>query len=427
MPSFSYRRTLILGFGFLGISLLWGIYNAYVPLLLQAGRPDFAEGAGLRGYGLGTTITGFIMTLDNLAALLILPYIGALSDRTHTRWGRRRPYILAGAPVAAVAFAAIPLLNGAPLPVFMAAIIVTLLAMDLFRTPVIALMPDITPSAQRSQANGAINLMGGVGAVLAFLLGGWLFRFGVWAPFVFGALAMLLACGLVVALIREPAQPAPGDAEANVFATLRNVLRGADRSARALLLAIFFWFLGYAAIEVFWTSYATDVLGLTGGQATMLLAFFSLSIVICSIPGGLIGARLGRKRTITVGLIGFGSMLIWGYVLTDATLAPLMLVIAGAMWSLILVNSLPMVVDMAPPERLGSYTGLYYLASQSAAIIGPVLVGWIIALAGNNYRVGFLYAPLTLVIALPLLLLVQRGEATPAVAPAPGAAMAGER
>ncbi|WP_026370075.1 MFS transporter [Kallotenue papyrolyticum] len=427
MPAFSYRRTLILGFGFLGISLLWGIYNAYVPLLLQAGRPDFTKGAGLPGYGLGTTITGFIMTLDNLAALLILPYIGALSDRTHTRLGRRRPYILAGAPVAAMAFAAIPLLNGAPLPVFMAAIIVTLLAMDLFRTPVIALMPDITPSAKRSQANGAINLMGGVGAVLAFLLGGWLFRFGIWAPFAFGAITMLVACGMVIAFIREPEQPAEAEGEASVLDTLRNVLRGADRSARALLLAIFFWFLGYAAIEVFWTSYATDVLGLNGGQATMLLTFFSLSIVICSIPSGLIGARLGRKRTITVGLLGFGSMLIWGYVLTDATLAPLMLVIAGAMWSLILVNSLPMVVDMAPPERLGSYTGLYYLASQSAAILGPVLVGWIIALAGNNYRVGFLYAPLTLLIALPLLLLVQRGEAVPAAPSLPEPAIAGER
>lgn len=422
MPSFSYRRTLILGFGFLGISVLWGIYNAYVPLLLQAGRPDFAEGAGVRGYGLGTTLTGFIMTLDNLAALFILPYIGALSDRTHTRIGRRMPYILIGAPIAAVAFAAIPLLNGFPLPIFMAAIIVTLLAMDLFRTPVISLMPDITPSAKRSQANGAINLMGGIGAVLAFLGGGLLFRVGAWAPFAFGAIVMLVACGMVIAFIREPAQPAEVEQEASVLETLRNVVTQSDRSTRALLFAIFFWFLGYSAIEVFWTSYATNVLGVDGGRATTLLTFFSLSIVIFAIPSGLIGAKLGRKRTITIGLIGFAIMLAWGYVLNNVAFAPFMLAIAGVTWSLILVNSLPMVVDMAPPGRLGSYTGMYYLSSQLSAIVGPVLVGWIIALFGNNYRVGFIYAPITLLIALPFLLAVRRGEATrepaPALAPA---------
>jgi maltose/moltooligosaccharide transporter len=154
------------------------------------------------------------------------------------------------------------------------------------------------------------------------------------------------------------------------------------------------------------------VLGVDGGRATTLLTFFSLSIVIFAIPSGLIGAKLGRKRTITIGLVGFAIMLAWGYVLNSVAYAPIMLAIAGVTWSLILVNSLPMVVDMAPPGRLGSYTGMYYLSSQLSAIVGPVLVGWIIALAGNNYRVGFLYAPITLLIALPFLLMVRRGEAT---------------
>jgi maltose/moltooligosaccharide transporter len=411
VPTFSYKRTLVLGFGFLGISALWLIYNAYVPILLQAGRPDFAPGAGLRGYGLSPTLTGAIMTLDNLAALAILPYIGALSDRTRTRWGRRKPYIVVGAPVAAAAFAAIPLLAGLPLLVFMGAIVVTLLAMDLFRTPVISLMPDTTPSPYRSQANGVINLMGGVGAVLATLIGGALFALGGWAPFAFGAALMLTACALVVALVREPAVPQRADDEPGLFASLREVAADPDRSTIALLLAIFCWFLGYSAIEVFWTSFATNVLAVNAGQATQLLTFFSLAIVLFSIPSGLIGARWGRKRTIAIGLIGFAVMLAWGYVITSAAYAPVMLALAGVAWSLILVNSLPMVVDMAPPQRLGTYTGMYYLASQLSAIVGPVLVGWIITLAGNDYRVGFLYAPVTLLIALGCLRLVRRGEA----------------
>lgn len=411
MARFSYRRTLVLGFGFLGISILWGIYNAYVPIFLQNGRADFTPAAGVQGYGLSTTLTGFIMTLDNLAALLILPYIGALSDRTRTRWGRRKPYIIVGAPIAALAFAAVPLLDGQPIALFIGAIGVTLLAMDVFRTPVISLMPDTTPSPQRSQANGVINLMGGVGAVLAFAVGGQLFSRGAALPFAFGAVIMLVACGLVIAFVREPDVPQAPDKEHGMFDSLRAVVSGSDRSTRALLLAILFWFLGYSAIEVFWTSFATNVLNTSAGQASTLLAFFSLSIVLFAIPSGLLGARWGRKRVISIGLIGFALMLAWGVVLTNARLAPLMLVAAGIAWSLILVNSLPMIVDMAPPGRLGTYTGMYYVASQSAAIIGPVLVGWIIQLAGNDYRAAFVYAPLTALIAFVCLRGVHGGEA----------------
>lgn len=414
MPTFSYRRTLVLGFGFLGISILWGIYNSSVPIFLQNGRPDFESESSITGYGLSTSFAGFIMTLDNLAALLILPYIGALSDRTRTRLGRRKPYILIGAPIAAVAFAAIPLLDGQPLPAFMAAIFVTLLAMDLFRTPVISLMPDVTPSAYRSQANGVINLMGGVGAVLAFLVGGALFGVGPWAPFAFGALLLLIACGLVLALVREPEHPGEAEQEAGVLESLRAALSGADRSTRALLLAIFCWFLGYSALEVFWTSFAVDVLRTSLGAATQMLTYFSLSIVVFAVPSGLIGARFGRKRTIMIGLVGFAFMMAWGYVIRNPGVAPVMLVAAGITWSLILVNSLPMIVDMAPADRLGTYTGMYYLSSQLSAIIGPVLVGWIIQSGGNNYRLGFVYAPITLLVALCCMLLVQRGEATTA-------------
>lgn len=418
MTRFSYARTLLLGFGFFGISVLWGIYNAQVPIFLQAGRPDFTEGATIAGYGFSTTLTGFIMSLDNMAALFILPYIGALSDRTHTRIGRRKPYILIGAPLAAIAFVSIPLMAGAPLPLFMAAVFGTLLTMDIFRTPVIALMPDLTPSPQRSQANGVINLMGGIGAVLAFLVGGRLFDIAPWASFAFGALLMLTACAAVVIFIREPAAPEAAEEELGMIAVLRGIARDPDRSAIALLAAIFCWFLAYSALEVFWTSFATNALGVSAGQATTMLAYFSLSIVIFAVPSGMIGSRVGRKRTIMTGLVGFALTLIWGYTLSGPGLAPIMLALAGVAWSLILVNSLPMVVDLAPSAQVGAYTGMYYIASMLASIVGPTLVGAIIGLAGNNYRVGFIYGPITLLLALGCMLVVRRGEAllTPAVA-----------
>jgi len=188
-----WKKTFLLGFGFLGISVMWVLYNTYVPIYLQAGHPEFdaQQAARTLGFGLGPALTGFIMTLDNIAAFFIQPLVGMWSDRTYTRIGRRMPYILVGAPIAVVAFALIPIapmlipehLSGnlsqlaGPFALFIGAAGVMLLAMAAFRTPVIALMPDLTPSPLRSKANGVINLMGGVGGVLAFLAGllGYLF------------------------------------------------------------------------------------------------------------------------------------------------------------------------------------------------------------------------------------------------------------
>jgi maltose/moltooligosaccharide transporter len=410
---FSYLRLILLGFGFMGISLLWGIYNAYVPIFLQAGRPDFSATAGVTGFGLGTTLTGFIMTLDNLAALFILPYVGAWSDRLRTSWGRRKPFIAAGAPLAMISFVAIPHALGNHLAVFMAAIILMLLSMDLFRTPVIALMPDITPSPQRSQANGVINLMGGLGGILAAVAGGALFKISAAAPFYFGGVVMLLACVVVLIFIREPQAEKlePGEPEPKLLDSLRLVIFDRDRSTLRLLAAIFFWFLSFNALEVFFTSFAVNVLKIDSGEATSLLAFFALSIILFSVPGGFIGARFGRKRTIQTGLVAFALLLTCGYFVHSVWQARILLSLAGVAWSLILVNSLPMVIDSAPQERLGAYTGLYYLASQSSAIAGPILAGKTIAIFHNDYRVAFLYGAIAVGIAFAFMWGVKKGEA----------------
>ncbi len=410
---FSYLRLILLGFGFLGISLLWGIYNAYVPIFLQAGRPDFSATAGVTGFGLGTTLTGVIMTLDNLAALFILPYVGAWSDRLRTSWGRRKPFIAAGAPLAMISFIAIPHALGNHLAVFMAAIILMLLSMDLFRTPVIALMPDITPSPQRSQANGVINLMGGIGGILAAVAGGALFKISVAAPFYLGGMLMLLACAVVLIFVREPQAEKlePGKPEPKLLDSLRLVIFDRDRSALRLLAAIFFWFLSFNALEVFFTSFAVNVLKIDSGEATSLLAFFALSIILFSVPGGLFGARFGRKRTIQTGIVAFALLLTCGYFVHSVWQARILLSLAGAAWSLILVNSLPMVIDSAPQERLGAYTGLYYLASQSSAIVGPILAGKTIAIFHNDYRVAFVYGAIAVGIAFAFMMGVRRGEA----------------
>lgn len=408
---FSYGRLLLLGFGFMGTTILWGIYNAYVPIFLQAGREGFSTSSGVEGFGMSATATGFIMTLDNIAALFILPFIGAWSDKIRTKIGRRKPFIAIGAPLAFIGFIGIPIMLNVSLIPFMIAIFITLFAMDVFRTPVIALMPDITPSPKRSQANGMINLMGGLGAVLAFVVGGMLFKISVGAPFYFGGIIMLIGAAVVLYFIKEPAVPEPADEEPGILDSLKTVVTDKDRSALFLLFAIFFWFLGYGALEVFFTSFAVNRFGIDSGQATGLLAFFSLPIVLFSPLSGYLGAKFGRKVIILIGITLFGLMLFWGYSIHSLSMVRIMLPLSGLSWSLILVNSLPMVIDMAPQDRLGAYTGLYYLSSMSSAIAGPIMAGKIIEMFNNNYGVGFVYGAVTLAVAFVLMLPVKRGEA----------------
>ena len=253
-----YGKTALLGFGFLGVSLIWSVYNSYVPVFLEK---DFA---------LSASLIGIVMTFDNIAALFIQPWIGALSDRTHTRIGRRMPFILIGAPVAALAFAVIPFAN--VLPLFMATIIVMLFAMVVFRTPVIALMPDITPSPLRSKANGVINLMGGVGAILAFFVGARLYDLGRPVPFIVFAIVLVIALALVYLLIKEPRAAAePPSQEAGVLANLKIILADRDKSAILILFAIFAWFVGFNVIETFFTLYGVNVLGVKESAASLTL------------------------------------------------------------------------------------------------------------------------------------------------------------
>lgn len=425
----NYARTFLLGCAFMGVQVLFAIYNAYVPIFLQSGRADFSLADPVAGgFGMGAALTGFVMTLDNLAALLILPLIGGLSDATMSRLGKRKPYILIGAPVAALAFATIPLMLGQSLAAFMLVLVVMILAVDVIRTPIIALMPDITPSPLRSQANGVINLMGGLGAVLAFLIGGALYRQSTVAPFMFGAALLLLGCFLVVGLVSVPIDSGGAAQKRQLWQQLRNGLaeqrrvfqglivaqRQGDSSVLALLGAIFSLFLAYSALTVFFTSFALDSLQVERGQESQMLTFFALAIVVFALPGGLIGGRIGRRRTMLIGSLVFAAALSMIGLASNLLLIRGLLVMAGLGWALIVVNALPMVLDSSlsgRAEQIGIYTGIYFLATQSAEVIGPVLVGAFLDLTGRNYRMIFVYTLIALVLAIVMLLLVRRGEA----------------
>lgn len=410
---FSFSKTFLLGFGFFGVSVIWMVYNAFVPLFL-ANR-----------FHIEPWLIGLFMTFDNIAALFIQPPVGAWSDRLRTPIGRRMPFILIGAPIGAIAFGFIPL--AAVLPLFVACTSTLLLSMAFWRTPVVALMPDITPSAYRSQANGIINFMGGVGAIIATLGGGALYKLNPAYPFWMGSILVIVATLLLFFFIREPREYEITSSERPaLFRSLKEVVKDPDKSAFRILLAIFFWFVAYNAIEAFFTLYAQNHLGLPGGDGARLLGQLSLIFVLFALPAGYIGGSWGRRRTIITGILLLSACMLLMFLLPAPTLliqvtqlpvlgvVPIIgviLMIAGASWALINVNSLPMVVDMTDNLRVGTYTGLYYLFSTLAAIVGPNINGWIIQLTGKNYSLVMLVGPIFMFIALLMMLGVRRGEA----------------
>ncbi len=403
---FKVGKTFVLGFGFLGVSVIWALYNAYVPVFLK------------EWYHLPSVIIGFIMTIDNIFAILLLPYLGAMSDRTRTKIGRRRPYILAGAPLATIFFILIPFvaLKG-NLFLTMLAIILMNLAMALFRTPVIALMPDITPSKFRSQANGIINFMGGVGALLVYFGGKKLYDTNVAYPFIVGGLIMLAASLIVVFFVNED-KPLESPDEENppvsltesfeaLVDNLKDVIVG-EKSLMFILLAIFSWFIGYNALETFFTSYAKFYLHLKASTGALILGMFVLSFMVFALVAGFVGARVGRRITIQVGLLIVSIIMFISLGVHSFILFSILFFIGGIGWALVNVNSLPMVVDMTTLKKVGGYTGLYYFSSQAANIVAPPLAGIFIDHFG--YPALLVFSTGFFVIAFIFMSFVRRGE-----------------
>jgi len=428
-----YRKTFLIGFGFFGTSVMWKLYNDYVPIFLQAGNPAFETATKAAGFGLGAALTGFVMTLDNIAGLFLLPLIGVWSDRVWTRIGRRKPFIITLAPIAIAAFLTIPLVVkaippalsgqsaelGGSMALFMIAIGIFLLAMAGFRTPVISLMPDMTPSKLRSQANGVINLMGGLGGVIITLIGAWLYGIDIAMPFIVAGVLMAAAVIMLMIFVQEQREltdaPEAREEEQRLGAlrSLGRVPAAVRPSLLFMLASIFLWFVGYNAIETFFTSYGVQVLGIKENQASLLSSISYVTFILFSVPSGYLAARIGRRKTITTGLLVFAGLLLVGYLIPNIIVIGAALALGGCAWALVNINSLPMVVDTARSDAsIGTFTGFYYLASQLAAIAGPVLNGVVIEQSGN-YGLVLLMPVIFFILAAATMQRVTRGEARP--------------
>jgi Na+/melibiose symporter-like transporter len=414
--------VIAIGLGFFTTGVSWSVYNSYLPADFL---PAFIVG------DLQNTIIGAIMVLDNVFAFFLQPWIGAKSDSTRTKWGRRMPYIMIGTPIAATFFTLIAY-GWAVFGFWFMITVITVfnVAMAFYRAPVVALMPDLVTDEHRTKANGVINLMGGIGAIYAFAISSQIYKIndpaigailGVSAAqsgpvlaFLTTSLIMLVAVVILYAAIKEPEVP-PDDIKKaiGIREAFSQVSLSQDKSALAVLGAIFFWFLGYNTLETWWTKYGNEILSFTTADATFQLTGFALSFVIFAVPSGLLAIKLGRRNTILLGLVIMMGALVVTWFITDYMIILGLLAVAGLGWAFINVNSIVMVWQQVGQERVGAGTGLYYFFSMTAAIAGPFITGLIFDLTvpfGGGIGILFPVSLVFLVIAFILTITVKTGE-----------------
>lgn len=423
----NYRRTFLIGLAFLSISAFWQMYDNIIPLILQ------------NTFGIGETVTGAIMAADNVLALFLLPLFGTLSDKADTRFGKRMPFIAGGTVLAVIFLMILPVADrGEQLLLFVIALFALLISMGLYRSPAVALMPDLTPNKLRSKGNAVINLMGAVGGVYTLIMIKLLVGDGERPDYMplFASVAalMVIAVGVLVLTIQEKKVKAKVEAEVKAYEDSTGLIvetedtaeeerdqakgdkapmpKEVKRSMMFLLASIFLWYAAYNAVTTAFSRYTKVVWKLEGGGFADCLMVATVAAILSYIPIGSIASKVGRKKTIMGGIV-LMSVCYFAAIFAGAYHPVINIAFAaiGIGWAAINVNSYPMIVEMSKGCDIGKFTGTYYTFSMTAQIITPVLSG--ILLENVSYRTLFPYAFLFSVLAFFTMTRVQHGDARP--------------
>ena len=400
------KRTVLVGFAFLSICAFWQMYDNLIPKILT------------ETFGIGESISGVIMASDNILALFLLPLFGGLSDKCGSKLGRRRPFILFGTIAAVILMMALPVLTDSfhaepaswKLILFVIGLGLLLISMGTYRSPAVALMPDVTPKPLRSKANAIINLMGALGGIIYLIITTFLYKTSAdvyvsYLPlFAIVGGIMLVALAVVMFFVNEPKLVAeqkkyeeahPEDLLTEVTESGEKLPADVKKSLSFLLASIALWFIGYNGVTTWFSVYASNMWGMTLGQANTCLTVATAGAIVSYIPVGNVASKIGRRKTIR-----FGTLLLSGsfavafvYTMLVGTFSPVLYVLfimVGLAWAAINVNSLPMVVEMCKGSEVGKFTGLYYTFSMSAQIMTPIVAGWL--LENVDYKTLFPYA-----------------------------------
>ncbi|NLW52307.1 MAG: SLC45 family MFS transporter [Tissierellia bacterium] len=399
----NYKKTIFIGMAFLGISAFWQVYDVIIPLILE------------NTFHLDKTITGVVMSLDNVLALFLLPFFGSFSDRVDTKIGKRTPFILVGTVIAILGIFIIPYANNSKqFILFNVGLAIVLFGTAIYRAPAVALMPDLTPKPLRSKANAIINLMGAVGAVLALIS----IRLLVpksdspdyTALFLSIGAIMLVSFIILKSKINEnKLRVYEEKEETKVNVNSEKLPKEVFRSLVLLLASIFFWFAAYNGITTAFSRYALAMWGMSEGDVAMSLMVATVVAILSYIPAGMVASKIGRKKTIIVGILFVTTTYVMGTILKDFTfLIYIAFAIMGIGWAFINVNSFPMVVEMSKSGDIGKYTGTYYTASMAAQILTPILSGFLMDQFG--FKILFPYAFVFSILSFITMSMVRHGD-----------------
>ena len=422
------KRTILVGLAFLSISTFWQMYDGIVPLILT------------NTFHLNETFSGAIMAADNILALFLLPLFGGISDRANSRIGKRMPFILFGTGLAVILLNILPVIDNSyandPTPFKLASFVIVLglllISMGTYRSPAVALMPDVTPKPLRSKGNAIINLMGAVGGILYLGVAAVMYptskveglaHVNYQPLFIVVSSIMFVAVAVLFLTIKEPKLTAENKAleaqhpEWNLSkddGSGNEVLpKAVKKSLAFLLLSIAFWFAGYNGVTTWFTTYVSVVMGEGLGGASTCLLVGTAGAIISYIPIGNLASRFGRKSMIRFGVCLLTACFVIGFLLTygKSEITPILYVVfalVGLAWASINVNSLPMVVEMCKGSDIGKFTGYYYTASMTAQVLTPMLAGTL--MRHISYQVLFPYGAFFVACSFVTMLFVRHGD-----------------
>nr|WP_297765111.1 MFS transporter [uncultured Butyrivibrio sp.] len=427
------KRTILIGFAFMSICAFWQFYDNEIPKILKY------------SFGLGETLTGVVMALDNVLALFLLPLFGTLSDGTDTKYGKRMPYIVVGTIVSTILLT-ILITVARPsgyIALFVGVLLLLLISMGIYRSPAVSLMPDLTPAPQRSTANAIINLMGTIGGIYILVMIKVLLKEAEnpaktnYIPLMLSLVLFMLVSVLLVFLtikenkIKEEIHKEGGlhslgdtfDNDAKEDKTdyterfeegtvTKMMPKEVKRSLRFLLVSVFLWFTAYNAVTTAFSRFVGEVWDLHDNAYATCLLVATVAATLSYIPIAYVSRKIGRKKTILIGIcLMAASYVITGLYPHFSASINIFFALVGIGWAAINVNSYPMVVEMSKAGEIGKFTGTYYTFSMAAQVFTPIFSGFL--LEHISYRTLFPYAFIFSALAFCTMLMVKHGDVKP--------------
>lgn len=428
---YSTGMLIVASLGFSAVEIFWSIYNSYVPLILEAKLSDL--GSIVLPATLISTLVGAIMSIDNVFGLVLQPFFGRRSDRTRSRFGKRLPYLLFGIPFCAIFFALIPCMSGlsgvAGVLALMCAVILFNLGMSVWRAPSVAIMPDFVPAKYQSDGNAVVNMVAVVFSIISSMAATILGLFGFQqaiaegnyiSVFLFGSILALLCLVIITVFVKWP-DNRQEVLEETVAETKKSSLRNLDlprevkSSLLFMMLALFLLSGSSDGFGTFFTLYSTKSLGIGVADATLIRTISYIGAVILAVPAGVMGRKIGRKTTIIIGLVitaaSQGLTFLLPYLHLSSYIMPFTVLnfIASGAFILININTLPVMLSIGGKERFGEFTGYYYTATFSAAVVCPALIGFLAGITGT-YNTVLLFCFIVMAVAIVCVAKVKHGE-----------------